>query len=258
MLEVEGVTVRYGEVVAVDGVSLSVEAGAIVGVIGPNGAGKTSLIDGLSGFAPLAGGSVTLGGIEITTAPPHGRAQLGLARTWQSGELYEDLTVEENLLAVADSPSLWSPLIDILRPSRKVAGWEEVNDLLARLGLVDLRDRIVSEVPHDIRKLVGIGRALATKPKVLLADEPAAGLTSEETGALGEQLRRVAAEGVAIVLIEHDMELVLSVCDEVLVVDFGRPIAYGTPGQIATDPKVIAAYIGEAAEELTVGEGPRL
>jgi branched-chain amino acid transport system ATP-binding protein len=244
LFEVAGVTVRYGELTAVDAVSLSVEPGTVLGVIGPNGAGKTSLVDALSGFVAPAAGTVRLNAVDIAREPPHVRARLGLGRTWQSGELYEDLTARENLLAVADAPRWWTMLADMLHPSRRVAGQERVNELIGAFGLEEWADRSVDEIPQDKRKLVAIARALATDPRLVLMDEPAAGLNTSETTALGRQLRRLADGGLAILLIEHDMELVLSVCDRILVLDFGRTIAQGSPDEIVHDERVIAAYLG--------------
>jgi branched-chain amino acid transport system ATP-binding protein len=244
LLEVDGVSVRYGEFTAVDAVSLSVEPGAVLGVIGPNGAGKSSLVDALSGFVAPAAGVVRLNGRDLGGKPPHVRARLGLGRTWQSGELYEDLTARENLLAVADAPRWWTMLADMLHPSRRVAGAARVDELIGAFGLEEAADRPVGEIPQDKRKLVAIARALATDPRVVLMDEPAAGLNTSETAELGRQLRRLADGGLAILLIEHDMELVLSVCDRILVLDFGRTIAEGSPEEVVGDERVIAAYLG--------------
>jgi branched-chain amino acid transport system ATP-binding protein len=244
LLEVRGASVHYGSVKAVDGVTVSVDGGEIVGVIGPNGAGKSSLCDALSGFVPLAGGSVRLADRDISRAAPHVRARRGLGRTWQSGELYEDLTVRENLLAVADIPRWWTMFADVLHPGRSVSHAATVADLLWAFGLEEVAGRTVSEIPQDKRKLVAIARALASEPAVVLMDEPAAGLNTEETAALGEQLRRLAGGGLGILLIEHDMELVLSVCDRILVLDFGRAIADGSPEEIVKDERVIGAYLG--------------
>jgi ABC-type branched-subunit amino acid transport system ATPase component len=255
LLEVSGVSVRYGELIAVDDVSLTVDRGTVLGVIGPNGAGKSSLVDALSGYAPPAAGAVRLDGRDLAGKPPHIRARMGLGRTWQSGELYEDLTARENLLAVADAPGWWTMLADMVRPSRPVTGAARVTELIATFGLEEVADRPVDEIPQDKRKLVAIARALATDPSIVLMDEPAAGLNTSETAALGRQLRRLADDGLAILLIEHDMELVLSVCDRILVLDFGRTIAEGPPSRIVHDERVIAAYLGSRGgrEEVAAG-----
>jgi ABC-type branched-subunit amino acid transport system ATPase component len=253
LLEVEDICVHYGEVKAVDGVSFTIDPGAILGIIGPNGAGKSSLIDGLSGFTPLAGGSVRLGGQDIASASPHVRTRLGLSRTWQAGELFEDLTVLENLLVAADTPRWWTMALDVFHPGRAVAHEGRVREMASRLGLGEVLERPVDAIPQDLRKLTSIARALAAEPSVVLLDEPAAGLTPEETAVLGERLRETAASGVAIVLIDHDMDLVLSVCEQILVVDFGEPIAAGLARQVIKDPKVIAAYLGSSAVTATAG-----
>jgi branched-chain amino acid transport system ATP-binding protein len=246
LLEIQDVSVHYGHLKAVDHVSFTLDEGKILGIIGPNGAGKTSLIDALSGFIPLATGSVRLRGKDLAGAAPHVRARDGLVRTWQSVELYEDLTVWENLIVAADSPRWWIMLADIAIPSRRVAKESTAHKALLALGLEVDRDRMISELRHDRRKLVAIGRALASEPAVLLLDEPTAGLTTEETAALGLELRRIAGTGIGIVLIEHDMSLVLSVCDEILVVDFGRPLTQGIPDAVVSDPRVIEAYLGSS------------
>ncbi|HEY2716965.1 MAG TPA: ABC transporter ATP-binding protein [Solirubrobacterales bacterium] len=247
LLEVEDVRVHYGEVKAVEDVSFAVEPGSIFGIIGPNGAGKSSLVDGLSGFAPLAGGTVRLAGREIGATAPHLRVRRGLARTWQAGELFEDLTVLENVLAAADSPPWWTLPLDALHPGRRVRREAELRQLVDRLGLGHVAERQVDEIPQDLRKLTSIARALAGDPSVVLMDEPAAGLTPDETAELGRRLRETAATGIAIVLIDHDMELVLSVCERLLVLDFGKPIAEGEPQQVIEDPSVVAAYLGSGA-----------
>jgi branched-chain amino acid transport system ATP-binding protein len=255
LFEVADVSVRYGELRAVDGVGFTLEPNTVLGVIGPNGAGKSSLVDAICGFTPLATGTVTLNGRDLNRAAPHVRARLGLGRTWQSGELYEDLTTRENLLAVADTPSWWTMLADVFRPTRRVTGDARVTELLGAFGLDDVADRQVDEIPQDKRKLVGIARALANDPRVVLMDEPAAGLNTDETAALGRRLRRLAEDGLAILLIEHDMELVLSVCDRILVLEFGQTIAEGSPDAIVKDERVIAAYLGSGGQSAVAAAG---
>jgi ABC-type branched-subunit amino acid transport system ATPase component len=246
LFECRDVCVSYGPVKAVAGVSFSLRPGTVLGIIGPNGAGKTSLVDVLSGFTPLAGGSVSLRGRDISALPPHRRARLGLVRTWQSVELYEDLTVRENLLVAADSPRWWTMLTDIVRPGRRVANDGEVHDIIRVLDLEADADRMVGEIPQDKRKIVGIARVLAAKPSLVLMDEPAAGLNTAETAGLGRRLRRMADDGLAIMLIEHDVDLVASVCDQIVVLEFGQPIAQGSPEEVLSDSRVIAAYLGDS------------
>ncbi|HWH95305.1 MAG TPA: ABC transporter ATP-binding protein [Baekduia sp.] len=239
----DGLTVRYGGVVAVSEVDIAVPAGTLVGLIGPNGAGKTSLVDALSGYHRPAAGTVTFDGRDVTGLRPHLRARAGLARTFQSIELFDDLTVEENLLVAATHVGALGALRDLVLPTRTLSR-EAVDWALATCGLEDVAGRLPTELSHGRRKLVGVARALASRPRVVLFDEPAAGLDTEESVELGRHLRELPDHGVSVLLIDHDMGLVLGICDIVYVLDFGRVIAQGTPQQIRDDPAVIAAYLG--------------
>lgn len=243
-LDVRGVTVRYGAVVAVEDASLTVSPGTIVGLIGPNGAGKTSLIDAVTGYAP-ASGSITLGGADITGWSAVRRARSGISRSFQSLELFEDMTVLDNLRAACDERDSWSYVRDLVYPKNPplpavvVAAIDEFG-LEANLG------KRASELSHGERRLLAIARSISLEPSVLLLDEPAAGLTNTETAELGELVRRLATEwGLAILLVEHDVDFVMDVCDHIVVLDFGRKISEGAPDVVASDPVVIAAYIGE-------------
>ena len=235
LLRLDEVSVRYGGVVANDAVSFSVREGEIVGLIGPNGAGKTTLIDAISGFA-TATGEVTLGGVPLDGLAPHRRVQLGLGRTFQGLDLYDDLTVTEN--------------VDVGRAGGRRHADDGVSDqqrnsgLLAMLSLTDVADRPVRELSQGQRQLVSIARALAGRPRMVLLDEPAAGLDSNESGWLAERLRDVRGHGTTVLLVDHDMSLVLDVCDRVVVLDVGRVIAAGTPDEVQRDPAVAAAYLG--------------
>jgi ABC-type branched-subunit amino acid transport system ATPase component/branched-subunit amino acid ABC-type transport system permease component len=226
------VTVRYGGVVAVDQVSLDISAGSIVGLIGPNGAGKTTLIDATCGFAP-ATGTVQLDGRTLDGLGPHQRARAGLARTFQAIELYDDLTVDENVAVGQAALAGRSPATEAAR--------QEVFELL---GIGAVRHTPAGELSQGTRQLVSIARALVGKPSVLVLDEPAAGLDSTESSWLGERLRFIRASGVTILICDHDMQLVLGLCDEVVVLDFGVVIARGTPAEVRADPTVAAAYLG--------------
>ncbi|CAO5177437.1 branched-chain amino acid transport system ATP-binding protein [Frankia sp. AiPs1] len=229
-LAVSGLTVRYGGVVAVSNVSLRVEPGTIVGLIGPNGAGKTSVIDAVTGFAS-ADGTVTLDGSRIDGLPPHQRVRRGLARTFQAIELYEELTVEENVAAA---------VFGVGRDHRHAA-------IAEALDLVDigrLAKRTAGELSQGERQLVSMARACAAKPEVLLLDEPGAGLDTSESVWLGERIRRVSAAGAGVLLIDHDVALVLGVCDYIYVLDFGKLIAEGDPATIRADKNVTDAYLG--------------
>ena len=229
-LVVDDLSVRYGGVVAVDGVSLRVPPGVVVGLIGPNGAGKTSVIDAITGFA-RAQGSVTIDRQALAGLPPHARVRKGVARTFQSLELYDDLSVEENVsVAVYGATG----------EEREGA----VTRALDLVGIADRRDRAAGELSQGERQLVSIARAAASSPSVLLLDEPAAGLDTSESEWLGEKIRGVAATGTAILLVDHDVALVLSVCDHIYVLDFGRVIAEGPPAAIRNDRNVAEAYLG--------------
>jgi len=233
-LQIDHLTVRYGGVVAVNDVSVSVDSGRIVGLIGPNGAGKTSVIDAVTGFAP-ARGSIELGGRHIEMLAPHARVRAGLARTFQSLELYDDLSVEENVSVAASG-------------RRHVDRRAAVGRALDSAGISALRDRPAGELSQGERQLVSIARACAADPAVLLLDEPAAGLDSEETTWLGQRIRAICSSGTAILLVDHDVNLVLNVCDHVYVLDFGAVIAEGPPDAIRANRAVAAAYLGTMHE----------
>ena len=244
LLDVSGLSVAYGGVVAVSDVDLQVPEGTVYGLIGPNGAGKTSMVDALTGYTRAAGGRITFGGRDIGGLRPYRRARLGLARTFQSVELFGDLTVDENLLVASEHVTVASALRDLFLPQRSPdrAG---VDWAISVCGLEDVVDRYPSEISLGKRKLAGIGRALARQPRLVLLEVPAAGLDTDESLELGRQLVALPREhGVTVLLIDHDMGLVLSVCDQLMVLDFGRQIAAGTPAEIRDNPRVIEAYLG--------------
>jgi branched-chain amino acid transport system ATP-binding protein len=243
LLEVMDLRVTYGAVVAVDNVSLTVAEGEVVGLIGPNGAGKSSFIDALTGYLPSRAGHVTFEGASLDGRPAHAVARRGLVRTFQSVELFDDLTVEENLLVAAEQPNVWSALRDLVVPSRPRGG-AEVAWARHSCDLDAVAHRYPRELSHGQRKLVGVARALAQRPRLVLMDEPAAGLDTDESLAFGRRLRSLPGHGVSVLLVDHDMGLVLGVCDRIVVIDFGRVIAQGTPAQIRNDASVIEAYLG--------------
>lgn len=244
-LEVRGLTVRYGGVVAVDDVSFEVVPGMVMGLIGPNGAGKTSVIDAVTGFTRAAAGTTLLDGVDMTQVPTARRARSGLSRSFQSLELFEDATVLDNLRAASDPRDRISYLRDLVYPvTPPLPG--QVVAAIREFRLEDDLSRHVQDLPYGQRRLLAIARAVATRPSVLLLDEPAAGLGDAETAELGHLVRRLADDwGIAVLLVEHDMNFVMSVCDHIVVLDFGRKIAEGPPEVVRHDPHVIAAYLGE-------------
>jgi branched-chain amino acid transport system ATP-binding protein len=250
VLKATDVSVSFGGVHAVVGVDLEVGPGRLVGLIGPNGAGKTTFIDAITGFVRCTG-HVELDGEDLSRLPPHARARRGLSRTWQSIELFDDLTVRENLLVASHRPSVWRTLKETVTVPD--SGSEEIASTLELLGLGAVVDELPSELSQGQRKLVGIARALVASPRLVCLDEPAAGLDTRESEELGRRLRRLVDAGQTMLLVDHDMGLVLGISDEVVVLEFGRVIARGGGDAIRRDQRVIAAYLGSAASELAPG-----
>jgi ABC-type branched-subunit amino acid transport system ATPase component/branched-subunit amino acid ABC-type transport system permease component len=244
LLEVDQLGVSYGAQRAVDEVTMRVAHQAVVGLIGPNGAGKTSLVDAVTGFVPYAG-RVFLDG-ELLGGPPHARCKRGLARTWQSLELFDDLTVRENLLVAGDIASRGQFLLDLVRPSRR-GRWNDVSWAIELVGLEDVVEARPHELPAALQKRVGIARALATGAKLVLLDEPAAGLDRDESRALADRFRTLTEQGVGVLVIDHDVNLLLDVCDYLYVLDFGQVVASGPPHEIRTQEHLVTAYVGQRA-----------
>jgi sulfate-transporting ATPase len=245
---IRDVTVRFGNVEAVSHVDLEITSGRIVGLIGPNGAGKTTLVDAVTGYVNLATGGIELDGKPISRWKPYRRARAGITRSFQSLELFEDLSVLDNLRAAADRRDAGGYLKSLVWPDDNRSP-EQLASIAHDFGLVDDLDRKPSELPYGRRRLVAIARAVATSPSILLLDEPAAGLSGAEIADLAVLVRTLARDwNVGMLLIEHDVEFVMGLCDEVAVLDFGRMIAQGTPDQVRADAAVRAAYLGEEIE----------
>jgi len=235
-LQLTGVTVRYGGVTAVRDVSLTVEPGAVLGLIGPNGAGKTSLINAVTGIVAIDAGSIALEGRRIDGIAPHRIARAGIARTYQNIRLFGALDVRTNVSAGAFT-------------QRAVPSELVLRALLARVDLADLDlEARATAISYGDQRRLEIARALAAEPRIILLDEPAAGMNPVETTRLTSTIRTIAASGVGILLIEHDMTLVRAACDAVVVLNFGEVIARGTPAAIAADPIVVEAYLGTEEE----------
>jgi ABC-type branched-subunit amino acid transport system ATPase component/branched-subunit amino acid ABC-type transport system permease component len=252
-VRIDGLTVRFGGVVAADSISMVLHPGEVHGLIGPNGAGKTTAIDAVTGFVPLADGRVLLDDDDITTWQAQRRARAGISRSFQNLELFETMTVRENLLAACDQHDQAAFVTNLVRPGRD----QYTPAALAAIHEFDLQpdlERRPQELSYGRRRLVAIARAVASGSSVLLLDEPAAGLDDTETAELGRLIVRLAKEwGIAVLLVEHNVSVVLDVSDQISVLNFGKVIANGTPSEIRNDPDVIAAYLGEdesAAESL--------
>jgi ABC-type branched-subunit amino acid transport system ATPase component/branched-subunit amino acid ABC-type transport system permease component len=247
-LVAEGVSISFGGVQALEGVSIEVGPGEIVGLIGPNGAGKTSLLDVLSGFSVPDQGQVLLNGQPVESWSIVRRARSGIGRSFQNLELFDDLTVRENLLAACEPRDLASYATAVFRPGRARLS-AAAAAAVVEFELADHLEQVPNELSAGRRRLVGLARAVASEPSILLLDEPAAGLDERETRELGELLQRLVRDwGIGIVLVEHDLSLVLDVCDRLIVLSTGRVIASGRTDEVAADPAVIEAFIGSSAE----------
>jgi ABC-type branched-subunit amino acid transport system ATPase component len=245
VLETDGLSKRFEGLVAVDAVDLHVDAGEIRGVVGPNGAGKTTMFNLISGLYRVSGGRIRLGGRDVTDAAPHVRAAAGLGRTYQTPQIFPDLSVFDNVavgLGARRPPSLRDALLGRRRD------WDEmgarVGETLEFLGLAPAATAAAGSLSFGEQKRLEIGRALIAGPTVLLLDEPAAGLNRSEIDRLAELVRLIRERGVTVVLIEHNMKLVMGLCGVITVLDFGRKIAEGSADEVRRDPRVITAYLG--------------
>ncbi len=241
LLETRNVVVRFGGITAVNDASIEVEQGWIQGLIGPNGAGKTTTFNVITGLQPPTEGQVLLDGEDITTLSVQQRARRGVGRTFQRLEVFGSLTVFENVLVAGEMARTWN---DDLPDPRKRA-----DELIELVGVTRFRDQPADSIPTGVARLTELARALTIKPRVLLLDEPSSGLDDAETDDFGDLLRRLANEGTSILMVEHDVDLVMSVCEWIDVLDFGQIIARGTPEEIQNDPIVQQAYLGAEVGE---------
>jgi branched-chain amino acid transport system ATP-binding protein len=245
LLIAERVTVNFGGNRALLDVDVTVRAGEITGLIGPNGAGKTTLFNVVTGMQAPSTGRILLDGRDVSRLETHKRARLGIARTFQRLELFVDLSVRDNLRVAGEIRNAWSA---VGRRSRHIDVAEETERVLELVGLAGRADADVSELPTGTARVVELARALMVRPRVLLLDEPASGQTDGETKAFAGLLKRlVRDDGLTVLLIEHDMGLVMEVCDRIHVLDYGEIIAVGSPDEVRDDPRVIDAYLGTTA-----------
>ncbi len=249
LLEVRGLTKRFGGLLAVDDYRLDLPRGEIYGLIGPNGAGKTTVFNLITGYIKPDGGSVRFEGTDITGLPPNRVSELGIARTFQNLRIFRRLTVRENLL-IGRHKSFSYSLLDTVLMSRRYAeeedeGGSEVNEVMRELGIHDYAERLAGELPYGIQRLVEIGRSLLTKPKLLLLDEPTAGMNPKEAEDLISKVREIKESfDLTVLIVEHRMKVIQGLCNWVQVLDHGRIIAEGTYDEVVSNPKVIEVYLG--------------
>ena len=251
LLAVEGLTRRFGGVAAIDALDFAVEAGRVHAVIGPNGAGKTTLFNLITGLYAPSAGRIRLGGEDISALPTHARAARGMQRTFQNLQIFAGMSALENVMAGRWLRTRRGWLEALLRLPKLARAdrddRERAASLMREVGLERFLDADAAAMPYGALKRLEIARALAAEPLLLLLDEPAAGLNPRETGEIDALIRRVAARGVTIVLVEHDMKLVMGVAERILVLDYGRRLAEGSAAEIRANPDVIRAYLGAAA-----------
>lgn len=240
LLEANGVVVRFGGLQALSDVDLAVEAGSITGLIGPNGAGKTTMFNVISGLQATAAGRVRFDEKDVSGLKPHDRSRLGIARTFQRLEVFGSMTARENILVAAEIRKRWS--------GDKDNPGQIADEVLERLKLQDVAHERVDSMPTGLARMVELARAMATKPRLMLLDEPSSGLDEQESEHFANILFQLRKAGLGLLLVEHDVELVMRCCDTIHVLDFGRLIAVGPPSKIQKDPAVQAAYLGAERE----------
>jgi len=248
VLEINNVTKQFGGLMALDDVSFQVEEGEIRGLIGPNGAGKSTMFKNIAGFYEPTSGNIVYRGVNIGGKQPHTIAEMGIVRTFQETTLFQELSVFENALIgthIKSRTNVFSAVLGLDRAKQQAAS-DKVMDVLEFMGLVERRDQLASELPLGSQRALALAIALVSEPKMMLMDEPFAGMNAEETNHMMDLTRKVRESGITIVLVEHDMKAVMGLCNYLTVLNFGKLLAEGTPDEIRNNDRVIEAYLGGA------------